>query len=212
MGIPVITATQMLESMIEKPYPTRAEVSDIANATYDLTDAVMLSGETATGGYPVQAVEVMSKTLAFNEQKNMVDSRKRFDFQVEDQNATLCDAAYGLYLAYRSRKENIAGFLAFTHTGKTVRLLSRYRPHIPIFAFDPTDTISDSLTIQYGVIPFSFKTSLKKAEVEKEDILRAITLLKKSRLTKKGDILIVLHGEYWAAEGQTSTVKIVNVR
>ncbi|MEK7078644.1 MAG: pyruvate kinase [Patescibacteria group bacterium] len=210
-GIPVITATQMLESMIEKPYPTRAEVSDIANATYDLTDAVMLSGETATGGHPAEAVKVMSKTLAFNELKNMVDSRKRFDFQVVDQDAILCDSAYGLYLAYRNLKEHVAGFLVFTHTGKTVRLLSRYRPLVPIFAFDPTDTISDSLTLQYGVIPFSFKPSLKKTEVEKEDVLRAVTFLKKKILTKKGDILIVLHGEYWAAEGMTSTVKILKV-
>jgi len=210
-GIPVITATQMLESMIEKPFPTRAEVSDIANATYDLTDAVMLSGETATGTFPAEAVRVMSKTLAFNELKNMVDSRKRFDFQVVDQDAILCDSAYGLYLAYRTLKVNVAGFLVFTHTGKTVRLLSRYRPLIPIFAFDPTDTISDSLTIQYGVVPFSFKPSLKKTEVEKEDILRAVTFLKKRTLTKKGDILIVLHGEYWAAEGKTSTVKILKV-
>lgn len=210
-GIPVITATQMLESMIEKPYPTRAEVSDIANATYDLTDAVMLSGETATGTHPAEAVKVMSKTLAFNELKNMVDSRKRFDFQVVDQDAILCDSAYGLYLAYRNLKVNVAGFLAFTHTGKTVRLLSRYRPLTPIFAFDPTDTISDSLTIQYGVVPFSFKPSMKKTEVEKEDILRAVTFLKKKRLTKKGDILIVLHGEFWAAEGKTSTVKILKV-
>ena len=164
----MITATQMLESMIEKPYPTRAEVSDIANATYDLTDAVMLSGETATGGHPAEAVKVMSKTLAFNELKNMVDSRKRFDFQVVDQDAILCDSAYGLYLAYRNLKEHVAGFLVFTHTGKTVRLLSRYRPLVPIFAFDPTDTISDSLTLQYGVIPFSFKPSLKKQRLRKK--------------------------------------------
>lgn len=210
-GIPVITATQMLESMIEKPFPTRAEVSDIANATYDLTDAVMLSGETATGAYPAEAVKVMSKTLAFNELKNMVDSRKRFDFQIADQNATLCDAAYGLYLAYRNQNKKIAGFLAFTHAGNTVRLLSRYRPLVPIFALDPTDTISDSLTIQYGVVPFSFKPSLKKTEVEKEDILKAVAFLKKKTLIKSGDILIVLHGEYWAAEGKTSTVKILKV-
>ena len=210
-GIPVITATQMLESMIEKPFPTRAEVSDIANATYDLTDAVMLSGETATGAYPIEAVKVMNKTLAFNELKNMVDSRKRFDFQVDDQDALLCDSAYGLYLAYRGLTEHVAGFLIFTHTGKTVQLLSRYRPLIPIFAFSPTDIISDSLTLQYGVVPFSFKPSLNNTEVEKKDVQRAVTFLKKKSLTKKGDILIVLHGEYWAAEGQTSTVKILKV-
>ncbi|OGK62524.1 pyruvate kinase [Candidatus Roizmanbacteria bacterium RIFOXYB2_FULL_38_10] len=210
-GIPVITATQMLESMIEKPFPTRAEISDIANATYDLTDAVMLSGETATGKYPVEAVRVMSKTVAFNERKNMVDSRKRFDFQKEDQDAIMCDTAYGLYLEYRKRKEHIAGFLAFTHTGKTIRLLSRYRPLIPIFAFDPQDKISESLTLQYGVIPFCFKQIGKKTRVNKEDIIKAVAYLKKQKLTKRGDILIVLHGEYWASQGQTSTVKILKV-
>lgn len=210
-GIPVITATQMMESMIERPFPTRAEVSDIANATYDLTDAVMLSGETAMGAYPIETVKIMSKTLAFNELKNMVDSRKRFDFQVDDQNALLCDSAYGLYLAYRGLKEHVAGFLIFTHTGKTVQLLSRYRPLVPIFAFCPTDIISDSLTLQYGVIPISFKLSLKKTEVEKKDVQKAVVYLKEKSLIKKGDVLIVLHGEYWAAKGQTSTVKILKV-
>jgi len=210
-GKPVITATQMLENMMVKPFPTRAEISDIANATYDLTDAVMLSGETAGGKYPVEAVEAMARTLAFNETKNKVDSRKRFNFEMVDQDAILCDTAYGLYLVYRDRPESVAGFLTFTHTGKTVRLLSRYRPHVPIFAFDPNDAITESLTLQFGVVPFSFKEIQKKSKVNKEDILLAVTHLRQKKLVKKGDTLIVLHGENWAQVGQTSTVKILKV-
>lgn len=210
-GIPVITATQMMETMMEKPYPSRAEISDIANATYDLTDAVMLSGETASGKYPVEVVSVMAKTIAYNEQKNQVDSRKRFSFQLDDQDSILCDTAYGLYLLYRQRKEHIAGFLAFSHTGKTIRLLSRYRPLVPIFSFDQENKISDSLTIQYGVIPFSHKRRSKTAEMNKADILDAVEHLKKNKFTKKGDILIVLHGDYWEKQGGTSTVKILKV-
>ncbi|MFA5136862.1 MAG: pyruvate kinase, partial [Patescibacteria group bacterium] len=210
-GIPVITATQMLESMMENTYPSRAEVSDIANATYDLTDAVMLSGETALGKHPVESVSMMAKTVAFNEQKNMVDSRKRFDFEIEGQDAIMCDSAYGLYCAYRARGKQIAGFLTFTHTGKTVRLLSRYRPLVPIFAFNPDEAVNESLTLQYGVIPFSFSQIAKKKMVDKGDILEAVAYLKKKRLIRTDDILIVMHGENWAERGKTSTIKILKV-
>src|SRR3989344_3799322 len=147
-GIQVITATQMLESMVTSPLPTRAEISDVANATYDLTDAVMLSGETATGSYPVQAVEIMQKTLSFNE------------------------------------KKNFAGFIVFTATGQSVRALSRYRALYPIFAFTRDVRIADQLTVSFGVISFT----LNEQKLEK-----ALSVLKKSKYIKKGDVLIILY-------------------
>lgn len=210
-GIPVITATQMLESMIEKPFPTRAEVSDIANATYDLTDAVMLSGETATGKYPLQAVEVMRKTIAYNEKKNLVDSRKRFKFRLEDQNGLIAEAAYGLYKTYEERGSKIGGFLVFTSTGHTAQLISRYRPLIPIYAFNPGDEMIEQMTIQYGIKSFYYNQALTNKDVEKDDILEAVSYLKKKEIIQSGEILIVLHGDQWYTEAKTSTVKILTV-
>lgn len=210
-GIPVITATQMLQSMITHPYPTRAEVSDVANATYDVTDAVMLSGETAIGKHPVEAVKVMRKTAAFNEKKNLVDSRKRFEFELEDQEAILCDIAYGLYFLYKEKKDKVVGFIVFTHTGRTVRLLSRYRPLVPIFAFTPNDTVRDSLLINFGVVPFTYKEISKKKKVRAASINRAVKFLKEKNLVKRGQRLIILHGYFWAVKGETSIVSTLKV-
>ncbi|MEK7071217.1 MAG: pyruvate kinase, partial [Patescibacteria group bacterium] len=125
-GVPVITATQMLESMIENPYPTRAEISDVANATFDLTDAVMLSAETAIGAHPSKAVATMSRAVMFSEKITNDDVRLRHDYDVHDQTELLCDAAYNLYFQYRKRKK-IKAFIILTQTGKTARTLSRYR-------------------------------------------------------------------------------------
>jgi len=183
-GIPVITATQMLESMVTSPLPTRAEISDVANATYDLTDAVMLSGETATGSYPVQAVEIMQKTLSFNEKKNLVDSRLRFNFKVEKESELLAEAAYGLCRSLSHKKKNFAGFIVFTATGQSVRALSRYRALYPIFAFTRDVRIADQLTVSFGVISFT----LNEQKLEK-----ALSVLKKSKYIKKGDVLIILY-------------------
>ncbi len=210
-GTPVITATQMLQSMVGNPYPTRAEVSDVANATYDLTDAVMLSGETATGQYPVQTVNVMRNTVIFNEKKNLVDSRKRFNFNLEDQASILCDTAYELYFLYRQRQKQVSGFLVFTHTGNTARLLSRYRPLVPIFAFTPHESVGKSLIINYGVTAIADQKIGKKSEVTREQIVKAVESLKDGGLVKKGDLLIVLHGDYWTVEGGTSTLKLATV-
>lgn len=210
-GKPVITATQMLESMIENPFPTRAEVSDIANATYDLTDAVMLSAESASGLYPVKAVEVMRKTAEFNEKKNLVDSRKRFDFPLEDQTSVMCDAAYGIYYEHKEKKKDIAGFLVFSQTGRTVQLLSGYHPLAPIFAFAHERHVANSLTINFGVLPFPDEDVLKNSEVRKEHINEALEMLKKKKYIKPGDKLIVLYGDRWAVEGGTSTIKLIVV-
>ncbi len=210
-GIPVITATQMLQSMVENPMPTRAEVSDVANAAYDYTDAVMLSAETSVGKYPKEVVEIMKKTLVFNENKNFIDSRRRFDFKLKDKEAVLCDTAYGLYIEEQNQKNNVSGFLVFTHTGRTARLISRYHPLVPIFAFTPNQSVSESLNINFGVFSFPYELISKKGEVVKIDIQKAVKFLLKRNWIKKGKTLIVLHGDYWAVEGGTSTIKFLTV-
>lgn len=208
-GIPVITATQMLQSMVNAPIPTRAEVSDIANAAYDLTDAVMLSAETSIGKYPIKTVEIMKKIVFFNEKGFFIDNRTKFNFELKDKEAILCDTAYSLYIQDQKYKRTVSGFLIFTHTGRTARLISRYHPLIPIFAFTPNQSVSESLIVNFGVIPFSYNSISKKTEVLKIDIEKAVKFLLKRKLIKKGDTLIVLHGNYWAVKGQTSTINLL---
>ncbi len=209
-GLPVITATQMLQSMVQNPFPTRAEVSDIANATFDLTDSVMLSAETALGKHPIVTVELMVKTVAFNENKNKVDSRDRFHFETNDTESVFGDAAYGLYVRLRELKYEIAGFLVFTQTGRTVRLISRYRPLVPIYALTPNDKVSNSLSISFGVVPFSHIVSSNE-EVTKKQITAVIKMLKDKKLVKKKQLLIVIHGNVWAVKGGTSTITVAQV-
>jgi len=207
-GIPVVTATQMLQSMVDHAYPTRAEVSDVANAFYDLTDAVMLSAETASGKHPLAAVSMMRKILEFNEEKNVIEQVNTFDFDMHDRSSLICNCAYDLYKSFKDFKQTLAGFLVFTQSGTTARLISRYRPLVPIFTFVPDKKIADSLSIDFGVHTFTHHVTSKN-QVVKEDILKAIKTLKDNQLVKKGDVLIVLHGDYWAETGGTSTVKLV---
>lgn len=209
-GIPVITATQMLESMTEKPFPTRAEVSDVANATYDLTDAVMLSGETAAGRYPVEAVEIMSNTASFNEKQNKVDSRVRFNFETHDLESNICEAAYGLYIKLKGSVKNLGGFVVFTKTGKTARLISRYRPLIPVFAVTPSKEVAESLTANFGIYPICHGEN-RKGYVDNKQLVASIKLFEEKKLIKTGQFLIVLHGDIWGIEGGSSTIKIITV-
>jgi pyruvate kinase len=145
----VITATQMLESMIEHPTPTRAEVSDVANAIYDGTDAVMLSAETSMGKYPVEAVRFMARIAGETEA-----SMRNKGYQDPPHNAEptsaeiLADAAY-----HAARDARAAAIVVFTSTGSSARLVSRYRPPVSIFAITPHDTTARQLSVNYGVIP-----------------------------------------------------------
>jgi len=211
-GVSVITATQMLQTMIDNPYPTRAEVSDVANAVYDFTDAVMLSGETANGKYPLQAVKMMAKTVAFNELKSYEDTRSLYQFELKDQEQRLTDAAYNLYIQSQNNAENIAGFVVLTETGQTAKLLSRYRAKAPIYAFCPTKKVADTLSINFGVVPFARDELLAQdKEVTTNDVVKVISYLRSKEILKQGQKVIVLHGDYWAVEGGTSTVKLVQV-
>ena len=206
---PVITATQMLESMTQNFFPTRAEISDVANAVYDLTDAVMLSNETAIGKYPVRTVEVMSKILSFNEKKNKVDSRERFKFKLQDQEDLIVDSAYGLEYRFRDQKDGIKAFIVFTHTGRTARLLSRYRPLVPIYAFTPSERVVGGLTVSFGVEPILYPSLGERRSIRDEDIAGVLSFLKEQKKLSTGDKVIILHGDILAVKGGTSTVRIV---
>jgi pyruvate kinase len=144
-----ITATQMLESMIERPTPTRAEVSDVANAIYDGTDAVMLSAETSVGKYPVEAVKVMARIAVESESSLRKRGYQDPPHSADPTNAELlADAAY-----HAARESQAAAIVVFTSTGSSARLVSRYRPPVRIIAITPHDTTARQLAINYGVFP-----------------------------------------------------------
>ncbi len=148
---PVITATQMLESMIENPRPTRAEVSDVANAVYDGTDAVMLSGESAVGKYPVEAVAMMARIVA-DAERNIKDDeyndrrkQRRSRLSIAE---TICEAA-----AHASDDLALRAIALFTESGSTARKLSKYHPSAPIFAFSPIEVTINRLNLLWGTTP-----------------------------------------------------------
>ncbi len=148
---PVITATQMLESMIENPRPTRAEASDVANAIYDGTDAVMLSGETAAGKYPVQTVAMMAKIVVETEHQIRLDPpQRRHSPQVSRLSVaeTICEC-----MAHAAEDLELAAIAIFTESGSTARLLSKYRPAPPIFALSSYQKIVHRTTLLWGTYP-----------------------------------------------------------
>ena len=210
----VITATQMLQSMIQSPLPTRAEVSDVANATYDMSDVVMLSGESASGKYPLRAVNVMRKTLEFNESKFMKETRDRFHYQLESNTGMISLAAYDLYLdsLLKSEEDHVKAFVCFTQSGNTARFISAFRPSVPILALCPDKKTAESLSLNYGVYPqIRGKNYEKHKQVTHNHVLAGLDYLKEKKLLSKGDSVIITHGDYWAIEGGTSTIKLVKV-
>jgi len=205
----VITATQMLQTMIENPFPTRAEISDIANAVYDLTDCIMLSGETASGEHPLAAVQVMDKTAKFYEPKTDDDIRNKIMFSVRDTTALICDAAYDLYRDYVKANQDVTGFMVFTQSGHTATQLSRYRPKVPVFTFTPSSEVCESLSVNFAVEPlvFSFKD---RAEVTQKELARAVALLKKNgHVNDRRGKLIVVHGDQWGRGAGATTIRII---
>ena len=204
----VITATQMLQSMIVNPMPTRAEISDIANAIYDHTDAIMLSGETASGKYPEKSVDSMRKTALFYEPKPEKDIRSYIQFSSRDTSSMICDTAYNLYRSYIASNHKISGFIVFSQSGNTARMISRYRPQVPIYAFTPSQEICESLTINFGVFPYLYKydSSLK---ADMSTIKEAIHQLQDDILHENNSKMIVVHGDMWGNGSGATTIRII---
>jgi pyruvate kinase len=184
---PVITATQMLESMIENPRPTRAEVSDVANAVYDGTDAVMLSGESAVGKYPVEAVAMMARIVTEAEQHMSLDSHQ----QPVSRNVrlsiaeTICEAT-----AHAADDLDLRGIALFTESGATARQLSKYHPTAPIFALSPVEVTINRLNLLWGTTPIRCpKVNTTEALVD-----CAETLLEKGGHVKPREVIAIVAG------------------
>ncbi len=184
-GKPVITATQMLESMIHAPVPTRAEVSDIANAILDGTDAIMLSEETTLGEFPINAVEVMTRVAKHNENDFLHDQLLSSAERIDPKNISESIGANAIKTA---KKINAKLVVSLTNSGKGARCLSRHRSQLPILAFSPNKETCQKLTLSFGVWPFEMK--------KYTDFANAITDIKKAisanKLAKKGDHVVIV--------------------
>jgi pyruvate kinase len=196
---PVIVATQMLDSMIRNPRPTRAEVSDIANAVIDHTDAVMLSGETASGKYPLQSLQTMATVVRHTEASH-------YDFLPvkRDLTGSTTEEAISEVANILARQIKAHGILVASISGSTARLVSRYRTELPIYAMTNDDRIRRQLSLTWGVTPFVVPTC---ATVE-ELLERSIAELKKRRLVKEGHRIIVVAGEPVGVSGGVNMVEI----
>jgi pyruvate kinase len=199
-GIPVITATQMLESMIEEPMPTRAEASDVANSIWDGTDAVMLSGETAVGAHPVEAVEMMHRIVVRAEAT--VPHPPPEDRVRPGHAQAICRAATGL-----AEDLDVAAIAAFTRTGRTGQLLSIQRPEVPVFVFTSEPTIYQRLALWWGVTPI-----LADLPTDSDDMLHDIESALLERLdVVPGDLLVVVGALPFRTGNHTNFVKLHNV-
>ena len=194
---PVITATQMLESMTENPRPTRAEASDVANAIFDGTDAVMLSAETATGRYPVETVGMMARIIEVAE-----SSIHEFPRPAGQERLKVAETVAEL-VCHASRELHMKLIAVFTHSGFTARLISRYRPLVPIVAFSPEAETRRRMALLWGVTPRSI------VDIKKIDALPGLAekRLLEERLARKGDVIAIVAGTPMGVRGTTNIVK-----
>ena len=194
---PVITATQMLESMTENPRPTRAEASDVANAIFDGSDAVMLSAETASGKYPVESVSMMARII-----EDAEASITEFPRPAPQEKLKVAETVAEL-VCHASRELHMKLIAVFTHSGFTARLVSRYRPLVPIVAFSPEADIRRRMALIWGVCPRNIP------DVRKIDGLAEVTekRLLEERLVRKGDVIGIVAGMPMGIRGTTNFMK-----
>lgn len=200
-GTPVVVATQMLESMIGAPRPTRAEASDVANAIYDGADAVMLSGETAVGAHPVEAVAMMDRiALAVEDSEDYPGQVFRREELREPSAAdAVCAAACRL-----AELLDVRALVGLTRSGSTARRLARYRTPLPILATTPSSAVARQLAISWGVIP---RVAPQREHID-EMVRDAVDALVAQRLADPGDTIVLTAG----AAGDTNLIRVESIR
>lgn len=205
-GKPVITATQMLKSMVDTPRPTRAEVSDVANAIYDGTDAVMLSEETTIGKYPVEAVKTQATIANFNEQ---FAEPVVIDIPEHDSSSYITHSAvFLLENSLNPRNDlKIDKIVCLTESGRTARLLSRYRPPHEMHVLTSKEHVFRKLSLVYGITPHVIE--LPEDRLESSGILKE--RIKEMGIAKQGDLVLLVHGTFWKRPGLTNTLALVTI-
>jgi len=203
-GKPVIIATQMLESMVGATRPTRAEVSDVANAIFDRTDAVMLSGETAVGKYPVRAVKMMVSIITETEK---VLPYERILREKSEQVTAQTDDAISYAACHMSQQLGASCIVAYTSSGSTALRVSKYRPEVPILAITPNASIVRRLALSWGIEPHL------ATEPSNVDIMfqEAAQLALQNGIAKRGELVIITAGIPMGTPGSTNVVKVHRV-
>ncbi|WP_418520104.1 pyruvate kinase [Ruminococcus champanellensis] len=203
-GKQVITATQMLESMINNPRPTRAEITDVANAIYDGTSAIMLSGETAAGSFPVESVKTMA--LIARTTENDIDYKKRFSRRESD---VFCNIATAISHATVTTAHdlNAKAIVTVTKQGQTARLISKYRPTCPIISCTPSERICRQMNLSWGVLPLMIQEETNSDEL----LLHAVESAKKAGYIHTGDMVVITAGLPLGISGTTNLMKVDKV-
>lgn len=202
-GKKVITATQMLESMINNPRPTRAEISDVANAIYDGTSATMLSGETAAGKYPIEAVKTMAKIAERTE--SSISFKKRFRvLEADIRNITDAISHSTVAAAFDL---NAKAIIAVSQSGYTVRKISRFRPVCPIIGATTSEKAYNQLALNWGVMP-----TMAAMQPNSDDLfVHSVECAKQTGLVKDGDLVVITAGVPVGISGNSNTMRIMNV-
>ena len=198
LGIPVITATQMLDSMVDSPRPTRAEVSDVANAIFDGTDAVMLSNETAVGAYPVEAVATMARIAKRTEREQLTQNASEFSTSQTIPNAI--SHAVGQI----SSQLSASAIMTLTRSGATARNVSKFRPKSPILAVTPLVDVSRQLQLVWGVNPLLVVDLPSTTQT----FHAAINVAQADGLVRDGDLVVMTAGTIQGVSGSTDLIKV----
>ena len=200
----VITATQMLQSMVESPIPTRAEVLDVANSVIDGTDAVMLSAETAAGAWPVKAVEAMARICLGAERQFQTET----DFNASPRNLERADQAIAMATMFLSQHVGVRAIVAMTESGGTARYLSRFRAKAPIYAVTRHDGARRQMALMRDVFPINFDS---RGLTPREAARGSIRLLVEASLLEAGDRVVFTSGEHMETHGATNTLRLLEV-
>lgn len=198
----VVTATQMLESMIENPRPTRAEITDVANAIYDGTSAIMLSGESAVGKHPVEAVETMVRIAQTTEAD--IDYKQRFDHFYQKAENTDITAAISHATVTTAHDLNAAAIVTVTKSGTTARMISKFRPFTPIVGATTDEKIYRQLVLSWGVIPVLCDEKQNTDEL----FDHAVEVSERINALKKGDLAVITAGIPLGISGTTNMLKV----